>query len=163
MFVRIYNCPYRKATCEHMLVEIALTFIGMISFTTCIVCTWRAYVNCPALSQGACSWAGRHFQEADNFSSSYSCIASGTKFSPGNIFSATEENERGCNGVRSPLPGFVAVCMCYLWPPSVVDADIIFLPCGFFLSFCLFFSPNLSGRRLDVYHTLTHGVALVRI
>jgi len=25
----------------------------------------------------------------------------------------------------------------------------------------LFFSPNLSGRRLDVYHTSTHGVALV--
>jgi len=24
-------------------------------------------------------------------------------------------------------------------------------------------SPNLSGRRLDVYHTLTHGVALVQI
>ena len=23
--------------------------------------------------------------------------------------------------------------------------------------------PNLSGRRLDVYHTLAHGVALVRI
>ena len=23
--------------------------------------------------------------------------------------------------------------------------------------------PNLSGRRLDVYHTATHGVALVRI
>ena len=33
-----------------------------------------------------------------------------------------------------------------------------------FLSFFLFFSsPNLSGRRLDVYHTSTHGVALVRI
>ena len=27
----------------------------------------------------------------------------------------------------------------------------------------LFLSPNLSGRRLDVYHTSTHGVALVRI
>ena len=26
-----------------------------------------------------------------------------------------------------------------------------------------FSSPNLSGRRLDVYHTLAHGVALVRI
>ena len=26
-----------------------------------------------------------------------------------------------------------------------------------------FSSPNLSGCRLDVYHTLTHGVALVRI
>ena len=26
-----------------------------------------------------------------------------------------------------------------------------------------FSSPNLRGRRLDVYHTLAHGVALVRI
>ena len=31
-----------------------------------------------------------------------------------------------------------------------------------FLS-CFISSPNLSGRRLDVYHTSTHGVALVRI
>jgi len=31
----------------------------------------------------------------------------------------------------------------------------------FYLSF--FSSPNLTGRRLDVYHTWTHGVALVRI
>jgi len=30
-----------------------------------------------------------------------------------------------------------------------------------FLSF--FSLPNLSGRRLDVYHTSKHGVALVRI
>jgi len=31
-------------------------------------------------------------------------------------------------------------------------------------TFCFFFSsPNLSRRRLDVYHTSTHGVALVRI
>jgi len=30
--------------------------------------------------------------------------------------------------------------------------------------FLLFFSsPNLNGCRLDVYHTSTHGVALVRI
>jgi len=41
-----------------------------------------------------------------------------------------------------------------LWPPCVADADIIFLPCGFYL----FSSPNLSGRRLDLYHTSTHGV-----
>jgi len=26
-----------------------------------------------------------------------------------------------------------------------------------------FSSPNLSGRRVDIYHTSTHGVALVRI
>jgi len=33
-----------------------------------------------------------------------------------------------------------------------------------FLSIYLFFSsPNLSDRRLDVYLTSTHGVALVRI
>jgi len=42
-----------------------------------------------------------------------------------------------------------------------IGQAIIFLPCGFFLSF--FPSPNLSGRRLDVYHTSTHGVALVQI
>jgi len=32
-----------------------------------------------------------------------------------------------------------------------------------FLSFYLFSLPNLSGHRLDVYHTSTQGVALVRI
>ena len=56
--------------------------------------------------------------------------------------------------------------MCSLWPPCVADADIIFFSCGFCLlssSFSLFSSPNLSGRGLYVYHTSTHGVALVRI
>jgi len=32
-----------------------------------------------------------------------------------------------------------------------------------FLLSSFFSSPNLSGRRLDVYHTSTHGVALVQI
>ena len=36
---------------------------------------------------------------------------------------------------------------------------IIFLPCDFYLSF-FFSSPNLRGRRLDVYHTLAHGANL---
>jgi len=31
------------------------------------------------------------------------------------------------------------------------------------VSIFFFSSPNLSGHRLDVYHTSTHGVALVRI
>ena len=39
--------------------------------------------------------------------------------------------------------------------------------CGhyiFILWFLLLFSsPNLNGRRLDVYQTFTHGVALVQI
>jgi len=35
---------------------------------------------------------------------------------------------------------------------------------SFLLSSSSFFSsPNLSGRRLNVYHTSTHGVASVRI
>jgi len=33
----------------------------------------------------------------------------------------------------------------------------------FLLSFFFFSLPNLSGRRLDVYHTSIHGVVLVRI
>jgi len=37
------------------------------------------------------------------------------------------------------------------------------LPCGFFLSVFLLSSPNLSSRRLNVYNTSTHGVALLRI
>ena len=48
---------------------------------------------------------------------------------------------------------------CYLWSPYVIGQTIIFLPCYFFLSIFFFSSPNLSGRRLDVYHTSTHGVA----
>ena len=46
--------------------------------------------------------------------------------------------------------------------PCVADAGIIFLSCGFFY-LLIFSSPNISHRRLDVYHTSTHGVALVRI
>ena len=30
------------------------------------------------------------------------------------------------------------------------------------LSFFVFSSPNLSRRRLDVYHTSTHGVAMLK-
>jgi len=33
----------------------------------------------------------------------------------------------------------------------------------YLLSFFFFSSPNLSGRRLDVYHTYTHGVALCEL
>jgi len=40
------------------------------------------------------------------------------------------------------------------WPPCVADADIIFSSCSL-LFFFFFSSPNLSRRRLDVYHTST--------
>ena len=55
----------------------------------------------------------------------------------------------------------------FLWSPYVIGETIIFLPCDFYLLsfFFLFFlsSPNLSRHRLDVCHTSTHGLALVRI
>jgi len=38
-----------------------------------------------------------------------------------------------------------------LWSPYVIGQTIIFLPCDFYLSSSFFSSPNLSGRRLDVY------------
>jgi len=46
--------------------------------------------------------------------------------------------------------------------PAVQMQTLYFYPLS---SFCFFFfsSPNLSSRRLDVYHTSTHGVALVQI
>ena len=53
---------------------------------------------------------------------------------------------------------------CSLWAPCGIGQAIIFSCCGFYLLLLSFFpSPNLSGRRLDVYHTSTHGVALVQI
>jgi len=47
----------------------------------------------------------------------------------------------------------------------VIGQTIIFLPCFCTLSsiYLFYSSPNLSGRRLDVYHTSTHRVALERI
>jgi len=50
----------------------------------------------------------------------------------------------------------------FLWPPYVIGQTIIFCPVVS-SSIYLFSSHNLSRRRLDVYHTSTHGVALVQI
>jgi len=64
-------------------------------------------------------------------------------------------------------------CFSLLWLPCIADVDITFSSCGYFFLLLLlllllllspfFSSPNLSHRRLDVYHTSTHGVVLVRI
>ena len=45
-----------------------------------------------------------------------------------------------------------------LWPPYGIGHPVV---SSIMLSFVSL--PNLSGRRLDVYHTLAHGVVLVRI
>ena len=56
---------------------------------------------------------------------------------------------------------FLALSVTFLWSPYVIGQTIRrhFHP----VSSSFFSSPNLSGQRLDVYHTLAHGVALVRI
>ena len=51
----------------------------------------------------------------------------------------------------------------WLWPPYVIGQAIIFSSCHLFYLLFFFSSPNFSRRRLDVCHTSTHGVALVRI
>jgi len=66
---------------------------------------------------------------------------------------------RPCTLVAMTVSPLAGLFMAALWNRGA----IIFLPCNFFLPFFFFSSPNLSGHRLDVYHTSTHGVALVRI
>jgi len=47
--------------------------------------------------------------------------------------------------------------------PYVIGQTIYIFILSFVLSSSSFFLPNLSRRRVDVCHTCTHGVALVRI
>jgi len=54
------------------------------------------------------------------------------------------------------VPEYSYIFMAALW--NRAGHYILML---WFLSSIFFSSPNLSGRRLDVYHTSTHGVALV--
>jgi len=63
------------------------------------------------------------------------------------------------------LKGIAMLFLSLLWPPYEIGQATTFLSCGFYLLSSIFFysSPNLSGRRLDVYHTSTYGVVLVRI
>jgi len=69
-------------------------------------------------------------------------------------------------GRKSPVTDSWFVRFLLKWPPYGIGQAIIFLPCDFYLYIFFFFffsSTNLSGRRLDVYHISTHGVAFVRI
>jgi len=72
----------------------------------------------------------------------------------------TPRRQEGIKGFIAPKYHALYLKGTFLWSPYGIGQTIIFLPCGFFF---LFSSPNLSGRRLDVRHTCTHGVALVRI
>jgi len=51
--------------------------------------------------------------------------------------------------------------MAALWLSYVLGRPLYFRAVVSSSSFFFFSLPNLSRRRLDVYHTSTHGVALV--
>jgi len=51
--------------------------------------------------------------------------------------------------------------LCFLWPPCIADADIIFLSCGFFFYLLLSFFPRLFSAVADWMTTiLPHMVHL---
>jgi len=77
------------------------------------------------------------------------------------IWTGQSGNQRDRTGKIYPVPDNI-VSINFLWPPCGIGQAIIFLSCGFFL-YIVFSSPILSGQRLDVYHTFTHDVALVRV
>jgi len=81
----------------------------------------------------------------------------------------TNSNNYSINEEKFVISDFISVyallamdkqIVCWLWSPYVIGQTIIFSSCGFYL--LSFFSlPNLSGWRLDVYHSSAHGVVLV--
>jgi len=64
---------------------------------------------------------------------------------------------------RWALAHILVLSFFLLWSPYVIGRPYIFSCCFFFFFLLFFSSPNLRRRRLDVYHTLAHGVDLVRI
>jgi len=59
---------------------------------------------------------------------------------------------------------FMGISFWKLFMVALCNRETIYIFMLFLLLSSSFFSsPNLSGQRLDVYHTLAHGVALVRI
>jgi len=77
------------------------------------------------------------------------------------------ESKKDCDAAEPSKQPLVSALVCEflvsLWSPYGIGQTIIFSCSCSSSSFFLFSSPNLSRRRLDVCHTSTHGVALVRI
>jgi len=67
-----------------------------------------------------------------------------------------------CNTLRNIVNHMIYFIMVALWNRADHYIFALWFLSFFFLLFFLS-SPNLSRRELDVYHTSTHGVALVRI
>jgi len=98
--------------------------------------------------------------------SSTSTTPSNTSTSTSNLYSSTTQVQvPSTTFLLYRLIYFAVFLLVYLWWPYVIGQAIyIFILSFVLLSFFFFLSSlNLSGRRLDVCHAFTHGVALVRI
>ena len=76
---------------------------------------------------------------------------------------ATAEIRRGKNKEEEQTTGQNILVMVALWNRADLYIFMLWFVLLLLLLLLLFSSPNLSRRRLDVCHTSTHGVALVRI
>ena len=74
------------------------------------------------------------------------------------LYPSTSLNGTELKGCQSKADTQISACCGH---PMEQGRTLYFHPVIYI--FYLFSSPNLSGRRLDVNHTSTHGVALVRI
>ena len=85
-----------------------------------------------------------------------------TYWAPGGCQPSDHHPNLGCESTATIPSHHRHLFMVALCNRETIYIFMLFLLLSFF--FLLFFSsPNLSGRKLDVYHTLAHGVALVRI
>ena len=111
-------------------------------------------LGCPKLTKWSQPLVGRRSPYCKDMWGRYCCL---TSFFPivDTCLSCEHIARQSCAMVRRWR---------FLWPPYVIGGPLYFCPVVSFLPSIFFYSsPNLSGRRLDVYNTSTHGVALVRI
>jgi len=102
-------------------------------------CSHRCHIHCRDRAS-----PNNVMQQKGSFGVPGKCELESGKFWVQAMWSIGWEGGDGSAHCKQSLISTIAL----LWPSSVADADIIFLPCGFFfLSF--FSSPNLSGRKLE--------------
>ena len=112
-------------------------------------CRWSEWSSSSTASVGWAGTVGSRTCTSDRATRSGSWPCRRSSRDPCSF--AAVQTKRTLPGVRRPD---------WLWTPYVIGQTIIFLPCDFYLSSFFFSSPNLSGRRLDVYYTSTQWCGL---
>ena len=128
-----------SSTCPHNMVEFGPLAAEIVSLV------WAPH----QISTGFASWQ-RY------------CTACSSGRQPN--FAALNRGRHVCSAGRPSRWALAHILVLY-GRPMEYGRPLYFYPVVSFYLLCSFFFswPNLSRRRLDVYHTLTHGVALVQI